>query len=220
MHIPSPPAPTFFTSSAAPTLQISGLRFAYPATPDSGLINDLSATVLPGVTLVTGGDGRGKTTLLRLLAGELVPGAGQVQWRHRAADNAPAPVFWTDPRATTHDALPVADYFEAQRRRFAGFSDALLATLVAGCGLDAHLHKQLFMLSTGSRRKVFLAAALASGAALTLIDEPFAALDAPSVRCVSQALGNAAADPARLCVIADYAAPADVPLSGVIDLGD
>ena len=219
MHIPSPSA-AFLTSSAAPALHISRLRFAYPATPDSGLINDLSATVLPGVTLVTGGDGRGKTTLLRLLAGELLPGAGQVHWHHLAADNAPAPVFWADPRATTHDTLLVADYFEAQRRRFAGFSDALLAPLIAGFGLDAHRHKQLFMLSTGSRRKVFLAAALASGAALTLIDEPFAALDAPSVRCVSQALRNAAADPARLCVIADYAAPADVPLSGVIGLGD
>ena len=219
MHIPSPSA-AFLTSSAAPALHISSLRFAYPATPDSGLINDLSATVLPGVTLVTGGDGRGKTTLLRLLAGELLPGAGQVHWHHLAADNAPAPVFWADPRATTHDTLLVADYFEAQRRRFAGFSDALLAPLIAGFGLDAHRHKQLFMLSTGSRRKVFLAAALASGAVLTLIDEPFAALDAPSIRCVSQALRHAAADPARLCVMADYAAPADVPLSGVIDLGN
>ena len=219
MHIPSP-STAFLTSSAAPALHITSLRFAYPATPDSGLINDLSATLLPGVTLVTGGDGRGKTTLLRLLAGELLPSTGQVQWRNTATPNAPAPVFWADPRATTHDALLVADYFEAQRHRFAGFSDALLATLIAGCGLEAHLHKPLFMLSTGSRRKVFLAAALASGAALTLIDEPFAALDAPSIRCVSQALHHTAADPARLCVVADYAAPADVPLSGVIDLGN
>ena len=34
------------------------------------------------------------------------------------------------------------------------------------------------------------------------------------------ALRHAAADPVRLCVMADYAAPADVPLSGVIDLGN
>ena len=219
MHIPFP-STAFLTSSATPALHINSLRFAYPATPNSGLINDLSATVLPGVTLVTGGDGRGKTTLLRLLAGELVPCAGQVQWRSTAAANALDSIFWVDPRATTHDGLLVADYFEAQRRQFAGFSDALLAPLIAGFGLDAHQDKQLFMLSTGSRRKIFLAAALASGAALTLIDEPFAALDPPSIRCVSQALRHAAADPVRLCVMADYAAPADVPLSGVIDLGN
>ena len=219
MHITSS-SDAFLTCSAATALHISGLCFAYPATPDRWLLNDLSAAVLPGVTLIKGGDGCGKTTLLRLLAGELVPCAGQVQWHSTAAANAPDSIFWVDPRATTHDALLVADYFEAQRRQFPGFSEALLVSLIAGFGLNAHLHKQLFMLSTGSRRKVFLAAALASGAALTLIDEPFAALDAPSIRCVSQALRNAAADPSRMCVMADYAAPADVPLSGVIDLGN
>lgn len=205
---------------AQPRLRINCLQFAYPATPGRELFNALSATLTPGVTLVQGGDGSGKTTLLKLLAGALQPTAGGVDWHaiiatpgHRAPQ-----VFWADPRLDVHDALPVADYLAVQRQQFIGFDEALLADLLVGCRLEAHLHKPLFMLSTGSRRKVLLAAALASGAALTLMDEPFAALDAPSIRCLTDALRLTASDTARICVIADYVKPVGVPLAAVIDL--
>jgi ABC-type multidrug transport system ATPase subunit len=214
------------TPFSPPRVQAIDLHFAHPGTPERALFTALSAQLLPGVTLVSGGDGRGKTTLLRLLAGELQPTAGRVQYLGTAFENSAraSSVFWADPRSDTLDAHAVSDYLSEQRRKFsghaAGFSDSVLADMVQGLGLGEHLHKPFFMLSTGSRRKVLLAAALASGAALTLLDEPFAALDAPSIRCVLGALRQAAAHPARMCVIADYAAPDGVPLSGVIDLGD
>ncbi|MEY8877526.1 MAG: hypothetical protein AB9M60_13530, partial [Leptothrix sp. (in: b-proteobacteria)] len=84
----------------------------------------------------------------------------------------------------------------------------------------------LFMLSTGSRRKVGLVAAAASGAALTLVDNPFAALDAPARQLWLQVLSEAAADRTRAWVVADHDVPtawvASAPpaLAGVIDLGD
>jgi ABC-type nitrate/sulfonate/bicarbonate transport system ATPase subunit len=79
--------------------------------------------------------------------------------------------------------------------------------------------KQLFMLSTGSKRKVWLTAAFASGAALLLLDEPFAALDAPSIAFVKEQLQGISAHAGRAAVIADYAAPGGVLLAGVIDSG-
>lgn len=211
------------SSSCSTGLEITDLRFAYPRTPDRELFNALSAPLAPGVTLIRGGDGCGKTTLLRLLAGELMPTAGGLQWTESGEalekSNRARSVFWADPSSDALDALPVSDYLAVQRQRFSAFSDAVLADLAEGFRLEEHLHKPFFMHSTGSRRKVFLAAALASGATLTLMDEPFAALDAPSIRCVISALRRATADPARMYVIADYAAPENVPLSGVIDLG-
>ena len=215
------PTSTTVAAPSSPAVDIIDVSFAYPGTPGRALFTALSAQVLPGLTLVRGGDGRGKTTLLRLLAGELTPTAGRFQWADPSGARTASALFWQDPRSEAHDALLVGDYMAAQRERFAGlFDDAVLAELEAGLGLDVHVHKQLFMLSTGSKRKVFLAAALASGAALTLLDEPFAALDAPSIRCVLRALNKAAADPVRACVMADYSAPDGVPLAGVIDLGD
>ena len=79
--------------------------------------------------------------------------------------------------------------------------------LVEGFALGPHVHKPLYMLSTGSRRKVWLTAALAAGTALTLLDEPFAALDMPSVRFLREALNDASRHASRAWVLADHEAP-------------
>jgi ABC-type Mn2+/Zn2+ transport system ATPase subunit len=76
------------------------------------------------------------------------------------------------------------------------------------------------MLSTGTKRKVWLAAAFASGAAVTLLDEPFAALDKTSIGLVIALLQEAAQHPTRAWVVADYAPPQGVALALTIDLGD
>jgi energy-coupling factor transporter ATP-binding protein EcfA2 len=62
------------------------------------------------------------------------------------------------------------------------------------------------MLSTGSRRKVALVGLLASGATVTCLDQPFAALDAPSVGVVRDFLAEAADHATRTWVVADYEA--------------
>ena len=96
----------------------------------------------------------------------------------------------------------------------------VLGILMQALDLTLHLEKPLYMLSTGSKRKVWLAAALASGAALTLLDEPFAALDRSSIRSVLDLLREAASHRQRAWVVADYEAPPGVPLAQHIDLGD
>ena len=94
-----------------------------------------------------------------------------------------------------------------------------MAELVEGFELAPHLAKPLYMLSTGSKRKVLMAAALASGAPLTLIDEPVAGLDHGSVRYLCQALAaTSAAQPGRAIVVAHYEALAGVPWRDVIEL--
>jgi ABC-type multidrug transport system ATPase subunit len=104
-----------------------------------------------------------------------------------------------------------------------GFDDAVLADVVRGLGLQEQMHKQLFMLSTGSKRKVFLAAAFASSAAVTLLDEPFAALDAASIGFILSWLRSAANDDSKACerawIMADYLAPEGLRLAQIIDLG-
>jgi energy-coupling factor transporter ATP-binding protein EcfA2 len=98
-----------------------------------------------------------------------------------------------------------------------------MAEVTDGLSLAEHLAKPLYMLSTGSKRKVWLAAAFAAGATLTLLDDPFAALDKPSIRFVQQRLALWAAPDqasARACVLALYELPADVALAQVITLGD
>lgn len=202
-------------------LQVTGLCFRYP---QRELYADWSARILPGVTLVRGGDGSGKTTLLRLLAGELPADAGHLQVNDaRLGDQSAAyqqQVFWADPRSIVFDQVTALDYFKSLPRQYPRYDEQVLGKLIEGLSLALHLNKPLYMLSTGSKRKVWLAAAFASGAAVTLLDEPFAALDKASVGFVLELLEDVADHPARAWVIAHYEAPGDVPLVAVIELGD
>ena len=210
--------------ASAAVLQAQGLCFGYPQCP---LFQDWSASVPPGVTWVKGGDGVGKTTLLRLLAGEQLAQAGQLQLGGVTVPaNAPLPapyrthVFWVDPRNDGSDERTPDDCFALIALRHPHFQMGLIDDLVAGLALTEHRGKRLFMLSTGSRRKVWLAAAFASGAALTLLDDPFAALDKPSIGFVTELLQEASGHSTRAWVVTGYAAPAGVALAATLDLGD
>jgi len=202
-------------------LNLSHVSFAYP---HCAVLRDFSAQLAPGVALVLGGDGRGKTTIQTLLAGELPLDAGRLQLGGVFLDEQPEAyrqqVFWIDPRSTGHDALKVTDYLQSVQRAYPGFDEAVLAEVMDGLSLGPHLHKNLFMLSTGSKRKVWLAAAAASGAQLTLLDGPFVSLDQASINFVLQLLTEAASQPTRIWLVADYVPPAGVVATTLIDLGD
>lgn len=201
-------------------LRVTNLCFSYP---DRKIFANITVSFMPGITLIRGGDGRGKSTLLRLMAGAVPAESGQLYIHGTNLQANPASykaqLFWADAHSDAFDTLSVPDYFDLQRRSHAGFDDRVLTDVVSGLGLRDHLHKQLFMLSTGSRRKVFLAAAFAAGAAVSLLDEPFAALDAASIAFVLAWLKDAD-DNSRTWVIADYVAPSDLHLAQIIELGD
>jgi ABC-type multidrug transport system ATPase subunit len=206
-------------------LQADKLCFSYP---QCALFTALSLQLPPGLALVRGGDGRGKTTLLRLLAGNVAADSGRLQIKAIDLHNAPSAyrqqVFWMEPRSTALDQVTPTDYFASQRSHYPGWDGAALAGLTEGLSLNEHLHKPLYMLSTGSKRKVWLAAALASAAAVILLDDPFAALDKPSIAFVMQQLRRIAQQQTQACVVAHYAALADdhgaLPIVARIELGD
>jgi ABC-type transport system involved in cytochrome c biogenesis ATPase subunit len=201
-------------------LEVRELGFAWPGQPP--LFQGLNLSVDPGVSLVAGDEQRGKTTLLRLLAADLPLQRGRLSWRGEPVDPSAASwrqqVFWIHPQTEAHDQICAADWFSSLPSRYPRFSREALADLVEGFGLAPHLAKPLYMLSTGSKRKVWLSAAFAAGAPLTLIDQPFAALDGPAIRFLRELLQEAAEGPDRAWVIADFEAPADVPLAGTIAL--
>lgn len=202
-------------------LQAHDLSFAHV---DLVLFDGLSFNLPAGLSLVRGGDGRGKTTLLRLLSGEVRPRAGRLAVRGVEFDRDPAGY-----RRQVHLAAAGAEAFEqvtpmealaAVRAQWPDFDPDLMDALVEGLSLQEHMGKKLFMLSTGSRRKLWLAAALASRAPVTLVDDPFGALDRRSIGFLREMLRAAAADPGRALVFSGWETPPDLPLAAVVDLGD
>lgn len=170
-----------------------------------------SADIGPGLTWIVGDEGCGKTTLLRLLAGELKPSAGSIGFHPgepsaRAVDDAPSPVFRPDARDEALDEFTPNACWARWAERHGGFSAEAVAELVEDFALKPHLDKELFRLSTGSRRKVGLLAAFASAAPVTLLEEPFGALDKPSAMAVAECLQAAAGHLSRAWIVATYEA--------------
>jgi ABC-type multidrug transport system ATPase subunit len=183
-------------------LRISGLALDWP---DGTLFTDLDLEIGAGVTLLQGDSGSGKTTLLRLVAGDLPATAGRIALHGRVRADDPA--AWTrdvgflDAADERLDALTAAGLMAALHERHGSFDASAWQRHVDGFALQPHLAKPLFQLSTGSRRKVGLAAALAARCPLTLLDEPGAGLDAASLRHLRQALRDADADPERAVLV-------------------
>lgn len=190
--------------------------------PGSGPLRLSGLQLRPGLTLVRSDEDNDMSHLLRLLSGKVKPRSGEVQWLLHSSPVSTTElerlVFWIDPADSSQDQVSVSAYWQQLRGRYPRWNDAMLDELQVELGLTPHLEKALFMLSTGSRRKVALAAALAAGAALTLLDQPYAALDLPSRRCITRCLLDCASQVERIYVMADYEAPEGVPLNQVIDL--
>lgn len=205
--------------TAPAVLDIRGLHFAYPGEPP--LVSDWTHAIGPGVTLLYGDTGSGKSTLLRVLSGDL-PAEGRLTLRGVDLDRDPGAyrrqVFFVDPVTQAFDPVTGLACTATLRDGDAAFDDARWQSLVEGFGLAPHIEKPMYMLSTGSKRKVWLAAALASSRALILLDEPTGALDAGSVRRLWAAIAEVADQPGRAVVIGSYERIDRVTLAATIEL--
>jgi ABC-type cobalamin/Fe3+-siderophores transport system ATPase subunit len=203
-------------------LTATGLRFGYPGKPP--VFDNLTFAIGPGLSQVQGGEGRGKTTLLKLICGDLLPQAGEITLGESAQKYASLDVckevFRTDPRSEALEQTTPLQFFESLTARYPRFDLHTAKDFALGLSLGEHLQKPMYMLSTGSKRKVWLAAAFAAGTSITLLDDPFSALDHRSIAFVMDLLQEAKRHPTRAWVLADYTPPDGVTLSKTIDLGD
>lgn len=209
-----------YTGMNTPIAQIDALSFSYPDFP---VLHQLSAHIPTGLTLVTGGEGRGKSSLAGLLHGSLAPAAGTIRINGTDCTTDAAMrrthVFFVPPATTDFDQVTVTEYLRTTCP--SAYQGEQAAMLAEGLSLVPHLDKQLFMLSTGSRRKVWLLAAMLSDKPLTVLDDPFSSLDMASVNFAIAALNRTfAGHEQRACVITAYEPVARLEVVHHIDLGD
>lgn len=147
----------------------------------------------PGLHLLLDASGEDAAPWLPVLAGVMVPGHGHVQCAGLCsrADAAAyqAQVYWHQPRLPLgpREQL-VRDWVAETAGCWPQWDATVWQQHCEGLDLLPHLDKPLWHLSTGSLRKLGLAAALASNARLTVIEEPIAALDRRSIVYLCQAL--------------------------------
>jgi heme exporter protein A len=130
------------------------------------------------VLAVTGANGSGKTSLLRLIAGLLTPAGGVIALDGSGSElTLPEQAHYLGHRDALKPALSVLENLSFWRDFLGGeVFDANEGLASVGLGHAAHLPAAY--LSAGQRRRLSLARLLAVRRPIWLLDEPTAALDA------------------------------------------
>ena len=136
--------------------------------------------------LVQGGNGQGKTSLLRLLTGLSRPEAGEIRWRggpigkQRETYHAEM-IYLGHANGVKDDLNPVENLRFAAGLQGRAFEQAGAVSTLERLGLSRCLDLPCRVLSFGQRRRVALSALLLAGAALWILDEPLTGLDIHAV---------------------------------------
>lgn len=163
------------------------LTFRYRA--GRPVLDHVSFEVAPGETVgLLGRNGSGKTTILRLLSGLLVPASGRL--------HAASPSAVVLDRAAFQDALSAAENLRVGLR-LRGISrfDIPPATTewLDVFGLSAAADRPVGEFSLGMRRRLGLAEAFAARSELVLLDEPTLGLDPEGRERLVEVLAGATA---------------------------
>jgi heme exporter protein A len=195
------------TPPDAALLEARGLAFARNEEPVFG---PLDFALHAGEALqVHGGNGRGKTTLLRVLAGLLPAGAGEVRFEGRVVDRdhlARGCAFLGHLHGHKAELSTLENLAYAQALQ-GGTGDPQRA--LAEVGLAGYEDTLARRMSAGQNKRLALGRLKLSPARLWLLDEPYANLDLGGIALVNDLLAAhlARGGAALLTTHGAYAAP-------------
>ena len=178
VRFPQPPTP------GRTVIEVAGLAKSYGG---PSVFTDVSFDLGRGERLlVLGLNGAGKTSLLRILAGELAADDGTVSFGHQVAHGY---------YAQEHDNLRIGDTLLDNIRREVPPGIVLTETQLRGLlgmfGLSGEkVFQEAGTLSGGEKTKLALAMLMVGRNNLLLLDEPTNNLDPGSRRSVADALGD------------------------------
>ncbi len=169
--------------SAKQMMTVGDLAFSY--TPESPLIKNVNVNIASGDRIcIIGKNGKGKTTLLKLLAGELSPGSGSIK-KHDALE---AGFYEQTNVKSLDDSKTVASEIEythpdVDKQHARGICGAMM---FEG---DMAL-KKISVLSGGEKSRVMLGKLLVTPLNLLFLDEPTNHLDMDSCDSLLSAIDN------------------------------
>ena len=168
-------------------VEIAGVAFGYGARP---VLKGINLTARRGqVVAIMGSSGCGKTTLLRLIGGQIKPGQGQVRVAGQSVGDLDSDALYRLRRkmgmlfqfGALFTDMSVFDNVAFQLREHTDLPEDAIRDLVLmklhAVGLRGAASLMPSELSGGMARRVALARAIALDPMLVMYDEPFAGLD-------------------------------------------
>lgn len=170
-------------------IEFKNVSYTYGKSAHNAL-RDVNATMAPGIHLLLGENGAGKTTLLHIVAGLRFPTAGECTIDGRST-------ALREPEVLSH-CFMLADEMELPAPTinklkaihacfYPTFSADNLADNLAAFGMDGN--EKLRDMSLGTRKKAYLAYALALNTKVLLMDEPTNGLDIAARKTLRRLLG-------------------------------
>jgi heme exporter protein A len=178
-----------------------------------------------GLLQVSGPNGSGKTSLLRMVCGLMPPAAGSIEWNGAAirtlGEDYNASLAYVGHLNAAKDELNARETL-GLAARLAGLpcDPAGVAQALADFGLSGVDRLPCKVLSQGQKRRVALARlGLCAGRALWVLDEPFAALDANGIAVMRSVLEDHLARGGMALLTTHQAVPVEAPSMQAIGLG-
>ncbi|MCC3273625.1 ABC transporter ATP-binding protein [Arthrobacter zhangbolii] len=193
MTVLSMPRPASGNQGQDPLMQVADLGFRYSRLRP-WLFRNLGFTLQPGEILsILGPNARGKTTLLKCLAGLLAPREGSVSCApgigYVPQDHGAGPSFSVAEMVLMGRTRHLRAY-QTPRREDHDAAEAAMERV----GVAAWAERDYSELSGGQRQLVLIARAVASGCELLILDEPASALDLNNQSRVLAVLSGLASD--------------------------
>lgn len=196
------------TTEKPPIIEIRHLTVSYGTRP---ALLDVSVSIEPDQLVgVIGPNGSGKSTLIKVILGFIRPDVGEVFIAGQDAQKAKGLVAYVPQRGAVDWDFPITVREVALMGRYQQIPwhrsprkedrDAALEAL-AMVRMSDFADRQIGQLSGGQQQRVFLARALAQGADILLLDEPFAGVDAATERAILEVLERAKAAGKTLVVV-------------------
>ncbi|MEO8738967.1 MAG: ABC transporter ATP-binding protein [Casimicrobiaceae bacterium] len=198
---PTASSPTSLTENChldldAAAIELDNVCFAYDSRP---VLRGISMQVPRGkIVAIMGGSGCGKTTILRLIGGQLKPQSGKVLVAGQSVPDLDADALYALRRrcgmlfqfGALFTDINVFENIAFPMREHTGLAEEIIRDLVLmklqAVGLRGAAKLMPAELSGGMARRVALARAIALDPMLVMYDEPFAGLDPISLGVVGQ----------------------------------
>ena len=191
-----------------PAIAVENLTVSYGPVP---ALLDVSLSIPAGRLVgVIGPNGSGKSTLLKAILGFVRPDFGSVRLFGEPVEKAAGRVAYVPQRGSVDWDFPITVREVALLGRYghtpwwrdlAAEDYRIADEALQMVRMSAFLDRQIGQLSGGQQQRVFMARAMAQGADILLLDEPFAGVDAATERAILDVLERTKAAGKTLVVV-------------------